>query len=76
MTSIITVPLGGRVVLEAVAAGLGPWHGWERGTVANSLEGQEAYRARASIITECRKCGLMTAENLLTERGRKVVTHG
>lgn len=81
MTAVITVPLGGRAVLEAVAAGRSPWHGWEAGSPANTPEGQEAYEARARVITACREHGLLTAENLLTERGREAiksmaVTHG
>jgi hypothetical protein len=60
-------------VLEAVAAGRSPWHGWDKGTAANTYEGQDAYRRRAEVITECRDHGLMTAENLLTDKGRKVL---
>ena len=70
---VFTIPAGGRDVLEAVAAGRSPWHGWDKGTAANTYEGQDAYRRRAEVITECRDHGLMTAENLLTDKGRKVL---
>jgi|GEM_PF-3462611 len=70
MTAVITVPLGGREVLNAVAAGRSPWHGWDHGTAARTAEGQEAYEARARVITACREHGLLTGENLLTELGR------
>lgn len=70
MTAVITIPLGGRLVLEAVAAGRSPWHRWDDGAAARTPEGQEAYAARARIITACREHGLLTGENLLTERGR------
>lgn len=73
MTAVITVPLGGRAVLEAVAAGRSPWHGWEAGAPANTSEGQEAYQARARVITACREHRLLTGENLLTELGREAL---
>jgi hypothetical protein len=73
MTDVITVPVGARAVLEAVAVGLSPWAGWEQGTKARTPEGQEAYEARARIITACREHGLLTVENLLTERGRQAL---
>lgn len=70
MTAVITVPVGGRIVLEAVAAGRSPWHGWELGHAARTPEGQEAYQARARVITACREHGLLTDANILTEGGR------
>lgn len=73
MTAVITVPLGGLNVLNAVASGRSPWHGWEAGAPANTPEGQDAYQARARVITACREHGLLTGENLLTERGREAV---
>ena len=73
MTAVITVPVGGRTVLEAVAAGRSPWHGWDFGHPARTPEGQEAYEARARVITACREHGLLTAENLLTDAGREAL---
>lgn len=73
MTVVITVPLGGHVVLEAVAAGRSPWHGWELGHAARTPEGQEAYAARARVITACREHGLLTDTNLLTDDGRNAI---
>ena len=60
-------------VLEAVAAGRSPWHGWEKGCPANTVEGQQAYQARASIIVACREHGLLTETNLLTTDGRNAI---
>ncbi len=65
-----TLPIGGRAVLNNVAAGRSPWHGWEGGHAAKTPEGQDAYSARALAIRECRERGLLTAENLLTDAGR------
>lgn len=73
MSAVITVPAGGRAVLEAVAAGRSPWHGWDFGHPARTPEGQEAYEARARLITACRDHGLLTGENLLTDLGRDAI---
>lgn len=73
MSAVLTVPAGARPVLDAVGAGLSPWTGWEEGTAPRTREGQEAYEARARIITECRRHGLLTAENLLTASGREAL---
>ncbi len=67
------LPTGGRTVLENIARGLSPWHGWEAGQPARTPEGQAAYADRAHAITACRERGLVTDENLLTETGRAAV---
>lgn len=63
------VPIGGRAVLNNVAAQRSPWHGWEGNSAANTSEGQDAYAVRAQAITACRDAGLLTPENLLTPAG-------
>lgn len=70
MTAVVFVPLGGLAVLDAVAAGRSPWHGWDAGVFAKTPEGQEAYAVRARLITACRRAGLLTEENVLTAEGR------
>lgn len=64
--TVICLPRDGRAVLDNVAAGRSPWHGWDAGQVARSPEGQAAYLARARAITACRELDLLTPENLLT----------
>lgn len=64
---------GALTVLQNVAAGRSPWHGWDANHPARTSEGQEAYEARARAITACRDSGLLTAENLLTAEGRQVL---
>lgn len=73
MTAVVAIPAGARPVLENVALGRSPWHGWEAGTLPRSAESQDAYEARARVITACRQYGLLTAENLLTDDGRRAV---
>lgn len=73
MTAVITVPFGGDTVLGAVADGFSPWNGWDRGVAAKSGEAQDAYEARARAVTECRRHGLLTPENLLTPLGREAL---
>lgn len=67
------VPQGGAVVLQNIASGRSPWHGWERGALPGTPESSVAYSARRTVIETCRQCGLTTPENTLTDLGRKAL---
>ncbi|MFC5372859.1 hypothetical protein ACFPIF_09865 [Brevundimonas faecalis] len=80
MTAIIVVPMGALAVLQAVAEGRGPWHGWDATQAAKTVAGRgAAHRTRRHVIFGCRDLGLLTDHNILTQRGRdalKAWPHG
>lgn len=80
MTSVIVVPMGALPVLQAVAEGRGPWHGWDQSLAAKTIAGRGvAHLTRRRVIHGCRDLGLLTDRNILTQRGRdalKAWPHG
>ena len=67
------LPIGADAVLFNVAAGRSAWAGWEGAHGARTGEGRDAYAARAAAIRACREAGLLDAQGLMTELGRKTV---
>ena len=67
-----SVPNGGLMVLQHVAAGRGAWHGWEA-AAGHVVDGTDCFSARSEIIQACRQRGLLTDANALTPHGAEIV---